>query len=746
MNLKSFFTAFFLFFFLTSYSQTIKGIVLEKIHKLPIENIEIIYNKKSFFTDVNGKFEFKIVNYPAILIFKNDIYFSKQIEIKSHKDYFQIELTNKGFILDQVVIVSDINRKKLNSSSISISTINNLELKKLEGEFIGKSLNEIPGIFVHSASLNTNRIIIRGLGSRSPYTTNKIQAFINNIPLSNGVGETSIEDIGINIFDQIEITKGPNSSIYGSGLGGSIYLKTNSNLEDDNLTIFNSVKSFGTYQNRISFHKNYNNLTSYIEIEKLKSNGYRDNNTYNNLRLFGEISYKLKKNISISYIQNNIKLNALIPSSLSYDNYVNNPSSAAYSWANINGGEEYNKNLSGLTLETNSKMYSTKSSFYYKKFKSNENRPFNYLIEDSNTNGIRHVSTFSKNNFIINLGVDYSKENYKWETYRFYGTLSEVTINNQEEKRYNISFFTQTNYTFNNKNTSMQLGISSNKIKYSWKLLHSVIDPLILQNYSYGNILSPRISLNQKLNNQSIYINISHGYSSPNINETLDEDGLVNPDIKPETGWNYEIGLIGRNKNNILSYNISLYYMNIKNLLVAQRTSFDTFVGVNAGKTSHPGIEGQFNLLIYKPNSDNEITLESNFFKNWYKFLDFNNLGINFSNNLLTGVPSYTYSSHLKFRLNNFTSIISINGVGKIPMNDGNTLFNNKYSIINFKAYKNIDFNNIKFIISSGINNLLNKKYASGIVINAKGFGGGQPRYYYPGLPRNYFISLKINI
>jgi iron complex outermembrane receptor protein len=49
-------------------------------------------------------------------------------------------------------------------------------------------------------------------------------------------------------------------------------------------------------------------------------------------------------------------------------------------------------------------------------------------------------------------------------------------------------------------------------------------------------------------------------------------------------------------------------------------------------------------------------------------------------------------------------------------------------------------------MISSGINNLLNKKYASGIVINAKGFGGGQPRYYYPGLPRNYFISLNINI
>ena len=42
--------------------------------------------------------------------------------------------------------------------------------------------------------------------------------------------------------------------------------------------------------------------------------------------------------------------------------------------------------------------------------------------------------------------------------------------------------------------------------------------------------------------------------------------------------------------------------------------------------------------------------------------------------------------------------------------------------------------------------NLLNVKYASGVVINAKGFGGREPRYYYPGLPRNYFISLNLSI
>ena len=44
------------------------------------------------------------------------------------------------------------------------------------------------------------------------------------IKLKNG--ELNLEDFSLDIFEQIQITKGPNSSIYGSGLGGNIFLKT----------------------------------------------------------------------------------------------------------------------------------------------------------------------------------------------------------------------------------------------------------------------------------------------------------------------------------------------------------------------------------------------------------------------------------------------------------------------------------------------------------------------------------------
>ena len=68
------------------------------------------------------------------------------------------------------------------------------------------------------------------------------------------------------------------------------------------------------------------------------------------------------------------------------------------------------------------------------------------------------------------------------------------------------------------------------------------------------------------------------------------------------------------------------------------------------------------------------------------------------------------------------------------------------FSIFDLKLSRLISFKNFNANISSGVNNILDKKYASGVVINARSFGGRDPRYYYPGLPRNYYLSLAFNL
>jgi iron complex outermembrane recepter protein len=55
-----------------------------------------------------------------------------------------------------------------------------------------------------------------------PYATGKIRAYFNHIPLTNGSGISIVEHIDPAVIERIELTKGPASSVYGAGLGGTI--------------------------------------------------------------------------------------------------------------------------------------------------------------------------------------------------------------------------------------------------------------------------------------------------------------------------------------------------------------------------------------------------------------------------------------------------------------------------------------------------------------------------------------------
>ena len=728
----------------------IQGIIKENIYEVPIEGVQIYYNNEKYFSDSEGKFNIKIKSFPSTLFFSSPVYYEKNLEINNEKN-LEIFLTNKGLLLEEIIVKSEINKKKLKYASSSISLIKNIQSKKSSDLSIESGLNEIPGVYMHSGALNTNRITIRGMGSRSPYSTNKIKSYLNNIPLSNGVGETSIEDLGIDLFDQIEIIKGPNSNIYGAGLGGAILFNLDKSKEH-NLSYSSFFGSYETIKNQINIYKKFNKIEGQINFQNLSSNGYRENNNYLRYNAFGYLGYNINQYIKLDLIYNYINLRAEIPSSLNIDDFSSSPFKAAESWKNINGNEKYNKELVAISFNYNLNSYNLNANIFYNNYNSDEKRPFNYLTENSNGYGTRIVNTIKRNNHKINFGLEFYRENYLWKTFKNYDSDIETQLADQNEKRNNLLIFTKYEILLNTT-TNIDLGISSNYIKYKWETLeYNNLDPQTLKNkdskiYDYKNIISPKIAINKILFDKNIFFTISHGYSPPNIDETLDEKGFVNPNIKPETGWNFELGSRGNLLKNKISYDMSVYLMKIKNLLVAQRTAEDTFVGVNAGKTSHPGIEITINSKLWSSvKKQNNIKSEIYFSKTWYEFIEFVDKDTDYSGKTVTGVPSYKIANILMINMNNFKTIIDFQNTGKIPMNDSNEKFSDPYTIINLKISKLFQINKIDIRITTGIKNLLNEKYASMILINAQGFNGNIPRYYYPGLPRNYFISLNLKI
>jgi len=192
-------------------------------------------------------------------------------------------------------------------------------------------LNTAPGVLMHSGAYNTNRITIRGIGSRNLFGTAKIKAYLNDIPLTNGVGETSLEDIDLSLIEDIQIVKGPTSSLYGAGLGGMIHLNTRTTQNQPSaLSLEFASGMIGNF-----------NLT--------ESDGYRSNNNYerSGFALIGD--HRISNKVRLSWIANYVDLFGQIPSSLNFDDYTNEPTKAAFTWQQVNGFEDYTKLIAGIS-------------------------------------------------------------------------------------------------------------------------------------------------------------------------------------------------------------------------------------------------------------------------------------------------------------------------------------------------------------------------------------------------------------
>ncbi|PLX21698.1 MAG: TonB-dependent receptor, partial [Salinivirgaceae bacterium] len=84
---------------------------------------------------------------------------------------------------------------------------------------------------------------------------------------------------------------------------------------------------------------------------------------------------------------------------------------------------------------------------------------------------------------------------------------------------------------------------------------------------------------------------------------------------------------------------------------------------------------------------------------------------------------------------------------GSQYMTDDNALTYKGHQLTNLSASARLgNLNKLHLQISTGVRNLFYTHYASMILINAPSFGGSAPRYYYPGLPRNFYVAVQFNL
>jgi iron complex outermembrane receptor protein len=744
----------------TLFAQVIiEGQVLDAQQLSPIPNAEIQGywgSADSLFrtqTDENGKFRFEIEGITAASVFMSGYYPTK---IPLLPQTFQRILVRPiDYQLEEVVVQAYENGRSLLEQASSLTVLGPRELNRDAGLIITPMLNRIPGVFMHSGALNTNRITIRGIGARSLFSTNKLRAYVHDIPLTNGDGETSLEDLDLSLVERVEVIRGPASSMYGAGLGGVINFQLKKGQQiPKGIQLGFQGGSFGLQRYTAIADAKTGNGHLRLNYNRTLSEGYRENNQYDR-QSFGIVgNWFTGDKGHLSLIMNWIQVKAFIPSSIDSAAFVEKPRSAAFTWQQTQGFEDYDKLLLGLSYrqELNDKWYQATS--IYGGFRNNyELRPFNLLQEQSQQLGMRsrlHGRT-ENNTLRWQIGVEAYREYYQWATYDNVdgrGQLGGSLSNNLEQREY-LNLFTQAEWQITEM-TLLTAGLNYNRTRYDYQDLFASDSVDLSGAYRYPLTLSPRLALNHRLSpNWSAFATISHGFSPPSLSETLTPEGQINPDIQPETGWNFEMGsraAFGTNGQKRLFLDLSLFYMPIRNLLVARRTGNDAFVGLNAGQTDHWGLESSLDLLLWE-GGDSRLDFFAHYTWSHYKFADFVDGETDYSGNFLPGVPPHHLNLGLEGKMGQFYGNLNFRFVDRMPFRDDNELgYNDAYSLLNLRLGFRPQWGKSQWDFFGGINNLMNEKYASMILINASSFGGRPPRYYYPGLPRHFYFGIRLGL
>jgi iron complex outermembrane receptor protein len=622
----------------------------------------------------------------------------------------------------------------------SVSVLTGEEIQITDGNNFAHTLHSIPGIYMHSGTYSTSRVIIRGVGSRTPYNTNRIKSYLNDIPITSSDGISTPEDIDLMGIGRMEVIKGPASATYGSGLGGNIILYTPRSTKEGAAALI-QYGSFNTIKAAASGNYINQNLNLWGTISHVNSDGYRENNRYRRTSFISSGEWE-QKDYSLEYTLMLIDLNAQIPSSVGKSLYESNPKAAAANWSAIEGYKKYQRAIAGVTL-TNlfSDKWTNKLNVFGRWADSYERRPFNNLDDGTSGGGISNRLSYHNNQWDAMIGFEWVKDVYRWKM-----DLENEMINKNRESRDHYNLFSMI-YWRPASEWNISLGGAVNKVNY-------LLRDQFLSNgdqsgeRSFPLIFSPRLGINYAPSQLlAFYGSVGHGFSMPSPEETLLPEGDINKELKPEQGVQYEMGFRLNLFRRATTIEASVYYINLNNLLVTKRLSEDIFTGINAGKTSHNGFEFLIKQKILRLSSfPGTLNLNANYTWSINKFVDFTDNDQKFDGNKLPGIPAQI--AHANILWQPFTRLnidTQLQYVGEQYMDDANSLINEGYFIANIRSSYSFSVStNYNVELFTGINNITNAHYSPMLTVNAVAFGNAEPRYYYPGLPRHFYSGIKL--
>lgn len=776
--MKLYFLIILSLFFLIrpSYSQTtLKGTVTDGFTHEALQGVVISGDTTAVTkTNVKGKFIISATNYKSIK-FSMVGYTSKTIPSGGDNIALDIVLYPSTLDLQPVIISANREKQSRQDAPIAISKINSTQIQDTKATALYQLLNKVAGVYMVDLGNEQHTMAIR-----QPITYNALYLYMEDgLPIRpTGIfNHNSLYEINMSGVKDIEVIKGPASSLYGSNsIGGAVNFITqapptgyagNISLQGDNYHYRRVDANGGFTSGNFGLYAG-----GYIAHQKDSWQDYSNFDKYSgNIKATYDFDANTKLTASASY--NN--LDTQTPGSLDSAHFYNRSygSNQRFTYRKVKAFRASTR-LDHIWNEKNSTFFTVffrdnstaqLPSYYISDVRDSNG---NYLSSNGQVNDQKFTSygflgqhrtdfDFLHSRLIAGIYLDDSPSSYyaqlldiqKDVQNNFYTGFTNTGqyIDDYRIKLFNTAAYTQ--YEMNPfKPLKIVLGLRYDRVHYDFA------NGLLPGNTKYKqqetnnfNIVAPKLGLTYNLgNNKGLYANYSVGFQPPETGDLYSSRQLE--PLKQATFNNYEIGSWFSALDKKLYFELSLYDLEGRNEIISQLLPDNTTQNENAGATRHQGVEYS---LTYAPVK--ELIFRFSGTNARHTYVDYsevltNNSGqnytVSYNGKRMNNAPTWIANSELTYKplfLEGFRMAAEWQHIDAYFTNPANTKTYAGYNIYNLRFGYDFKQTVLKGAgIWFNVLNLTNKLYATTVTSNTYGdtYNAAPPRIYTLGISYSF--------
>lgn len=436
----------------------------------------------------------------------------------------------------------------------AVSTIGQDEIQLGRQQLgLDESLGGVPGLFMLNRYnfAQDLRASIRGFGARSSFGIRGIKIIVDGIPETLPDGQGSVDGVDLGSASQINVIRGPASSLYGNASGGAILIESE---RGPVIPFVETRATFGEYdfENlQLKTGGDRGKFNYLVNLSDTSLEGYRDHSEFENTQLNGRFEFSLSDTSSLlTTIHYTDQPQANDPGGINAADADDDPSQARDRNVDFDAGEALEQTSIGLLYKTSlrqgrdleARIYNTDRDF-------NNKLPFVgggavSLERDFTGGGIKYIIddvVSDKKNRLL-LGFDYDLQDD--ERRRFdnnSGTLG-AEVFDQNEQVTSIGAYLQ-NETRLNDRVELTLGVRYDEVEFD------VNDDFLGDGDDSGRVTldqaSPMAGISVRQGEDThLYATVSTAFETPTTTEFANPGGGgFNQDLDPQESTNYEVGI-----------------------------------------------------------------------------------------------------------------------------------------------------------------------------------------------------------